>query len=74
MLSQVPAHDTAEAHAITTQAATELLAHEKAQLPVGYEICPVGTLHRLDIAQTKIAMMKRLLQTFREELTEGLAA
>lgn len=58
MLSQVPAYDTAEAHAITTQAATDLLAHEKAQLPVVGEICPVGTM-------AKLAKMTRLLQELR---------
>ena len=61
MLSQVPAHDTDEAYAITTQAATDLLAHEKAQLPVAGEICPVGTM-------AKLAKMKALLQDLRVEL------
>lgn len=61
MSSQVPAHDTAEAHAITTQAAAELLAHEKALLPVAGEICPVGTM-------AKLAKMKALLQDLRAEL------
>lgn len=58
MLNLVPAHDTAEAVAITDQAATALLAREKDLLPVVGEICPVGTM-------AKLVKMTRLLQELR---------
>ena len=58
MPSFVPAHDTAEAVAITDQAAAALAAHEKALLPVVGEICPVGTM-------AKLTKMKTLLQELR---------
>lgn len=58
MLSIVPTHDTAEAVAITDQAAAELLAKEKTLLPVVGEICPIGTM-------AKLIKMKALLQELR---------
>jgi hypothetical protein len=50
-------YDTPEAIAITDKAAAELKAHELKMLPVVGEICPVGTLAKL---QKMAALVKEL--------------